>query len=280
MRPGVDFTHVVMTRFNMPTPGRESTIRSRPGWLAGRFELFERYCLPSIAAQTSRDFHWMVYFDEATPPEFRARIEACRAVFPFIAVFTGFFPGEGWPRSVAQVLGQPTPRLLTTRFDSDDALAVDHVARLQAAVALAAARPGTTRMSFNLTRGVVIEAGRVYAHDHPSNAFASWFEPWDADTRTCMSINHMRMAELGPIEQVGGPPAWLQVVHGGNVSNKVRGRRIAPGTIRGRFPAVVLGDLPDPSATGIALENLLLTPLRDGRDALVSRLRGHGRPVR
>ena len=84
MRRGVDFTHVIMTRFNMPTPGRESHIRSRPGWLAGRFELFERYCLPSIAAQTTRDFHWVVYFDVETPPEFRARIEACRAVFPFV----------------------------------------------------------------------------------------------------------------------------------------------------------------------------------------------------
>jgi hypothetical protein len=184
MRRGVDFTHVIMTRFNMPTPGKESLIRSRPGWLAGRFELFERYCLPSIAAQTTRDFHWVVYFDVETPPEFRERIEACRAVFPFVPYFTEFFQAEGWPRSRRELLGQPTPWLLTTRFDSDDALAVDHAARLQ--VAVEAAAP-TTRTSFNLIHGVVIEDGRVYAHAHPSNAFASWFEPWDAAARTCMS---------------------------------------------------------------------------------------------
>ena len=194
MRRGVDFTHVIMTRFNMPTPGRESQIRSRPGWLAGRFELFERYCLPSIAAQTTRDFHWVVYFDVETPPEFRARIEACRAVFPFVPYFTEFFPAEGWPRSLGELFGQPTPWLLTTRFDSDDALAVDHVARLRAAVEAAAP---TARTSFNLTHGVVIEDGRVYAHAHPSNAFASWLEPGDGSARTCMSINHMRMAEHG-----------------------------------------------------------------------------------
>jgi hypothetical protein len=276
MRRGVDFTHVIMTRFNMPTPGRESQIRSRPGWLAGRFELFERYCLPSIAAQTTRGFHWVVYFDEATPPEFRARIEACRAVFPFEPCFTQFFPAEGWPRSLGEILGQPTPWLLTTRFDSDDALAVDHVARLQAAVEAAAP---TARTSFNLTHGVVIEDGRVYAHAHPSNAFASWLEPWDGSARTCMSINHMRMAEQGPILQVGGPAAWLQVVHGGNVSNKVRGRRVGPEAVRGRFPPEVPGRLRESSATGIALENLLLTPLREARDAAVARLRGQGAAV-
>lgn len=276
MTPGVDFTHVVMTRFNMPTPGRESQIRNRPGWLEGRFDLFERYCLPSIAAQTAprEAFHWMVFFDVETPQVFRDRIERCREVFPFRPYFTEFFQAEGWPRSVRETLAPATPWLLTTRFDSDDALSVDHVARLQAAVAAAAP---TERVSFNLTEGVIVENGRVYAHSHPCNAFASWFEPWDAAARTCMSINHMRMAEVGPIRQVAGPAAWLQVVHGGNVSNKVRGRRVGPEAVRGRFPPAVLGPLQPVSAPAMALENLVLTPLRSARDALVARLRGQGR---
>ena len=106
---------------------------------------------------------------------------------------------------------------------------------------------------------MVIEDGRVYAHAHPSNAFASWLEPWYDAARTCMSINHMRMAEHGPVLQVGGPAAWLQVVHGGNVSNKVRGRRVGPEAVRDRFPPEVPGRLRASSATGIALENLPLT---------------------
>lgn len=277
MKPGVDFTHAVMTRFNMPTPGRESQIRNRPGWLAGRFDLFERHCLPSIAAQTSRDFHWVIYFDVETPQEFRDRIERCRQVFPFTPYFTEFFPGEGWPRSLRETLGQTTPWLLTTRFDSDDALSMDHVARLQAAVSRE--RP-TGRVSFNLTEGIVIGDGRVYAHSHPCNAFASWFEPWDDQARTCMSINHMRMAEFGPILQVDGPAAWLQVVHGGNVSNKVRGRRVGAEALRGRFPEGVAGELKPTSVPEMALENLVLTPLRSARDGLVARMRGQGRTAR
>jgi hypothetical protein len=279
--PGRDFTHVVMTRFNLATPNRESQIRLRPGWLEGRGELFERYCLPSIAAQTAnraaanggtRPFHWMIFFDVETPPAFRERIEGWRRVFPFVPYFTPLFEAEGWPRSLRETFGgTPTPWLLTTRFDSDDALGIDHVERLHAALAPRAPE----RASWNLTHGFVLADGRVYAHEHRSNAFASWLEPWDGAARTCMSINHMKMAEHGPVHQVGGPAAWLQVVHGGNVSNKVRGRRVTGAVARGRFPDAVLGPLRQDSAATIALENLVLTPLREARDGAIALLRGH-----
>jgi hypothetical protein len=70
------------------------------------------------------------------------------------------------------------------------------------------------------------------------------------------------------------------VVHGGNVSNKVRGRRVGPEVLAGRFPPEVPGRLRSNSATGIALENLLLTPLRGARDAAVARLRGQRAALR
>ena len=87
MQVGVDFTHAIMTRFNVARPKRSDPIRLDPEWLAGRFDLFEKYCLPSVAAQTARDFHWLVYFDAATPEPLRARIEACRRIFPFVPCF-------------------------------------------------------------------------------------------------------------------------------------------------------------------------------------------------
>lgn len=272
--PGVAFTHVIQTRFNMPSPGRESQIRNRPGWLAGRFDLFERYCLPSIAAQTERDFHWVIYLDVATPPEFRDRIEACRRIMPFTPFYTDYFDAPGWPRSLESLFPERTPWLLTSRLDSDDALAVDYVARLRAAVA--AAQP-TAACAFNVTEGIVIHAGRVYAHRHRSNAFASWFEPWDGSARTAMAIKHMELSKVGPILQVAGPAGWLQVIHDSNVSNKVRGRRVAPSILDGRFPKAVVGPLRPAGRTEIALENLVLTPLRSNRDALINHLRGYGR---
>ena len=98
MQVGTDFVHVILTRFNLATPGRESALRNQPGWLAGRFELFERYCLPTLAAQSASParFRWIVYFDDGTPEPFRARIEACRRVADFHPFFTPMFPGEQW----------------------------------------------------------------------------------------------------------------------------------------------------------------------------------------
>ena len=60
------------------------------------------------------------------------------------------------------------------------------------------------------------------------------------------------------------------MVHGGNVSNKVRGRRVPPAEAAGRFPAAALADLRPASGLEIALENLLLTPIRSARDTAVS----------
>src|SRR6056297_2423472 len=119
-------THVIMTRFNLATPGREAAMRNDPGWLADRFELFEDYCLPSVAAQTERGFYWILYFDENTPPEYKERITALRDVFPFHAYYTGLFPSEGWPRSVSETVSVETPFLLTSRLDNDDALSTEY----------------------------------------------------------------------------------------------------------------------------------------------------------
>ncbi len=243
MQAGTDFVHVILTRFNLATPGRESAIRNQPGWLAGRFELFERYCLPTLAAQkgvSAGGFRWIVYFDDGTPEPFRARIEACRRVADFHPFFTPIFPGEQWGISARAVLaaeGRAAPWLLSTRLDNDDGLAVDFVGRVQAAVAAAPPR----RAAFNLTNGYVFDGRRAYAHAHPSNAFASLLEPWET-ARTVSDVQHMDLAAAGPVVQVGGPGGWLQVVHGGNVSNKNprppgaagRARRPLPGLDRAR----------------------------------------------
>ena len=105
---------------------------------------------------------------------------------------------------------------------------------MQAAVAAAEPR----RAAFNLTNGYVFDGRRAYAHAHPSNAFASLLEPWDT-ARTVSDVQHMDLAAAGPVVQVDGPGGWLQVVHGGNVSNKIRGRRVPPAELAGRFPASI-----------------------------------------
>ena len=76
------------------------------------------------------------------------------------------------------------------------------------------------------------------------------------------------MAVSGPLVQVPGPGGWLQVVHGGNVSNKVRGQRVSPEALASRFHAGALGGLDPASALTLAADRLVLSPVRAGRDRL------------
>ncbi len=259
------FAHVVMTRFNLATPGREARLRNQPGWLADRFALFERVCLPSVAAQTSRAFAWMVYFDHETPAEFRERIAACQTLFPFHAYFTGLFPASGWPRSIRETLAPEAPLLLTTGLDNDDAIAADFVERIQAAVAANGARIG----SYNFRNGFVAGAGRLYALRHPANPFFSRLEAWaDGEPKTALGTIHTEIARHGPVVQIDGSAAWVQVVHGANVSNKLRGRLTDPALLADRFPAAVADGIRAPSRGAVLLDRLVLAPVRRLRDRI------------
>lgn len=263
------FAHYFMTRFNMATPGREFAIRTQPGWLDYRFDLFERFCAPSLAAQTDGNFRWIIYFDEATPAPHRDRIETLRKKFGFHPFYTGLFAAEGWTRSLRETFAPGTDRVLTTRLDSDDALAEDFVARLHAAVAAAGERPG----GYNFTEGLIRRADALYAIRHPSNAFFSWLSPNGPELRTAPSIHHMTIASEGPVVQIGGDPVWMQIVHESNVSNRVRGRRVSPARAGRRFHGAAVAGLADPPAAAIALDNMFVAPLRLARDRLIETLR-------
>lgn len=263
--------HVILTRFNLATPGREESIRNRPGWLSRRFELFETHCLPSIQAQKCQDFTWIIYFDKDTPPDFKERIEQLRSQYPFEAFYTGLFPSDGWHNSVKQVLEARaiTPQwLLTTRLDNDDALANDYTSRVK----IAARHGGLEAKALNFKFGCIISGQRVYKITHESNAFFSLLEPYDSDFVTAPAIQHMQLADHARVEQIEGDAGWLQIVHGENVSNKVRGLRISPGSVQDVFCDETLRLLPAPNAAVAGLENSILFPLRTLRDNLFTRL--------
>lgn len=260
-------THVIQTRFNLATPGREDAIRNRPGWLEERFAMFEDICLPSIAAQTCKDFIWIIYFDKDTPQVFKDRIEGLRQIVPFIPYYTGLFAAEGWNRSIGEVVQARTPLLLTTRLDNDDALANDYIARAQS---VAQQNANRTPLCINFAHGFIRSGPAIYDVHHPSNAFFSRLCAWDDDMRTAMSILHMTIADHGAVVQVEQPGAWLQVVHGGNVSNKVRGRRVPTHRVDGLFAREPLAGLKSVATFQLGAENLLIGPLRDARDWLLS----------
>ncbi|RYB94907.1 hypothetical protein EUA93_11440 [Nocardioides oleivorans] len=251
--------HVLLTRFNLPTGGVEGLVRAREGWLRERIDLFERYCAPSVAAQQGAKVTWIVYLDPASPAwllERMAPYAASGLLHPVLREHVGV---PELREDIAAAVPEPGEALLTTNLDNDDGIAVDFCARLQAA----ASATTHTRAALYVTRGLVLSDDGLFQLDDRHNAFCSVREGWDEPV-TSWSEYHNELPRVMPTIELDGSPSWLQVVHGGNVSNRVRGRLVAPSAHRSRF-AVPL-EVREPSARELLVDRAVTSPLRRVRD--------------
>ncbi len=252
--------HFILTRFNVASPGREAPIRNSPGWLSRRFDLFEDYCLPSMAAQTVKDFRWLIYFDEQTPANFRDRITQAQTAVAFDAIFVGPFHAGLAAVDVTARLHGDKGRLVTTRLDNDDAVSNDFLMQVQAA---AAGLPDGTIINFR--KGIALSKGRLFVADDDSNPFTSMVEQ-AAGAKTIWAAPHTQLKTQFALEQVTIEPCWLQVVHGENVANRIKGRQLSSHDVLGRF---TLGDrvaVRPTTALELAVDRLVMFPLRQLRE--------------
>lgn len=248
--------HVVLTRFNLPSKGAESYVRAKEGWLTERVELFEAYCLPSVLGQTDGRSKWIIYFDPESPRWLLDRIKGHGSAYT--PVFRAEVSREELRADIAGLFDVTGDELLTTNLDNDDGLAADFVARL-----CAQPRP-PTRTAYYLSNGLIKSPAGLYGHRDPHNAFVSVRESWD-EPITCWGHWHNRMHEHLPVVGIGGAPGWLQVVHGGNVSNRTRGRLVSPVPHRNLFGGL-LDDVPEPDGRTLARDRFVAHPIRVGRD--------------
>ncbi len=258
MIPSID--HIILTRFNLPSAGVESLIRAQDGWLRQRQELFEKYCLPSIQQQTCKDFTWVIYFDPHSPQWLKERIMQINQEEWFIPVFRESVSPKELLDDLRATGAGSREILLTTNLDNDDGLSLDFVQRVQDAVV------GRNTTALYIGRGLIQHEQRLYLRDDPVNAFCSVAAPWD-DPKTCWLDWHNKLAEHMPIVNIPGKPGWLQVIHGSNVSNRVRGRRVGPEKYSRDFASGVQEAIA-PRGWEWAEEQFLLRPSRALKEAV------------
>jgi hypothetical protein len=251
-------SHALLTRFNLPTPGPESLVRAQDGWLRARWELFTRFTVPSVLAQTERNFQWIIYFDTESPQWLLDEIANHRERGIYTALFRASVGSTELIEDVRSVVPAASARLLTTNLDNDDGLAKNFVARLQS---IDSAAPQT---AIYLVKGLIRAGHRIYLRSDRNNAFCSVLEDWD-EPATCWRDWHILLGRHMPVIEVGGEPAWLQVVHGTNVSNRVHGRLATPERFRERFPGL-LDDVASPTRAQLLADNLIFAPARMARD--------------
>ncbi|MGE3314272.1 MAG: glycosyltransferase [Planctomycetaceae bacterium] len=259
--PERPFQHFLLTRFNVRVPWMN---RPAPGpeWLAHRFDLFERFCLPSVEAQSNTDFLWLVFFDSRTPAEFRERISSYRKLPQFRAVFLDEFDLQLVRDAMRQHSGSDSRSVLTSRLDNDDALARSYIAKVQE-VAYSITEP---KAFISIRLGYTCDHGRAYCSEYVPNAFFSLLEPFE-EMSTGYAYNHHDIAKHAPVRVIDGYRGWMQVVHDANHANvgPSCAFRVRRSTLRNEFPpALAEGSEP---AVGLLANNARFIVRRFVRDS-------------
>lgn len=214
------FKHFILTRFNLAyseehlKKDKLSKPVCGPDWMCHRFDLFERFCLPSVQNQSCQNFEWLVFFSEQTSLEDRKRIEVCQDKFPrFVPIFIGL---RGLVEAVRQRAGS-TPYLITTRLDNDDALRRDAVAVTQAAFR----EQSFEFLNFQKGYKYDLKTGLFHLHQDELGHFMTLIEKKQGNFKTVFVASHREVGKHGSIRQLAGGRYWAEVIHDRNLVNDI-----------------------------------------------------------
>ena len=231
--------HLIETRFSV-SMGRASAFHSR-AWLEERIDLLRRFCLPSVAGQTCDEFTWLVLCDESTDAEALAELRGhAHDLPPMLIVSVG--SDRTRQAAVQSAVEEDVDVLITTRLDSDDALAKQYVEAVHAYAGLfhCSAHP---RLLVNFPRGyrLDVRTDKLYHGHMPNSPFHSLLErPRQAPPETVLASGHAGLHRRFFTHQDESIAAWLIAVHGGNVVNRIPwGAREAP--LEGPLSSFALG---------------------------------------
>lgn len=233
--------HYILTRFNIRLWRADKHLQPTLGdeWLESRFQLFEQYCLPSVAAQSEKNFTWIVLFDRQTPQSFKDRFtnywEQCHQLRPiFVRSDAGHMFRVVFRQVIAQDIqklrdeGQVVDKVITTYLDNDDAICTDYVERVQQA---AQGLGDRTYISFFYGLQYFTDlniATRVRYKENHFNSFVEVPGP-DNEVLTTYCCSHALIFKQKHFAvhciKTSNAPAWIEVVHPRNAMNDILLRR-------------------------------------------------------
>jgi len=233
------YQHFVITRFNLTGQHHQMSAEEWKHWNQHRFELFHRFCLPSMISQEGAAFIWLIYFDHQTPEGFLQDIDKLNE-HPIIR--TRMVSGidafiSNYIQDIIGLIPKSARWVITTRMDNDDILRKDAIYCIQSHFKT------QDNLTINLSSGYTfnlenhlmthyyylkspfisvvedthkMELQGVYARRH-----TQW-EPGRAgrffpELKSCITKKRNKVYILDK-------PYWIQIIHGKNISNDpVRG---------------------------------------------------------
>lgn len=216
----VKFTHYLVTRFNVRLHGNGPEF-IRPdakgtNWEEERMPLFTRYCAPSIAGQTSKDFTWLIYTDTETPDALLQKItSAIPALVNYLIV-----PVEGFDAMLVDLKTKcaqaSTPYIITSRLDNDDAVSKNYIETIQAHF------EPRHNVVINLLGGVNYNTRKnIFSHHRYSlrNSFCSLVEERrEGSMITVIGFNHLHPPPASTTKNIPIPFAFWMNLHDHNAA--------------------------------------------------------------
>lgn len=127
------YCHFILTRFNLHLytikyKDKNNQEINPESWLLNRFQLFETYCLPSIANQTNKNFKWIVLYDKKTPKKWFDKIESYKDI---CSNYEFKFYNGSLSCLTEDCINKKYTHIVTTRLDNDDCLAAATIEYIQ-----------------------------------------------------------------------------------------------------------------------------------------------------
>ncbi len=212
---------ILLTRFNL-TVDLDYTWNLDHDYLEKRFDLFEKYCLPSVKNQTSKDFKWLIYFDEKTDEKFKRRAERWKEEFSNIELL--FLPPLIpciFPPTIEKYLDE-SENILTVRCDNDDAIEASYIENLQK-------RASDIK---NIGKGVILDVPCGLQYFLKTQSIYKLHVPYfhfiallttRANFSTVLDYDHTKIKAVFPASTINtSKPMWCEIVNGTNIVNDFR----------------------------------------------------------
>ena len=236
------YAHFLITHFNLPkwSKDKHNVSTQTEEWLEHRFGLFQRYCLPSVASQTSKDFTWILLFYNKTPEKYKnlnRKFENQYSWYKpcYLNDEESSHMVEYINKFITGYIEPDTEFIITTRLDNDDSIAVDFMEDVEN---FAKKRGATENYAIDPIHGIEYYPKYNLSKNHSYNRthFSSYVEPISQHIRNIYGSGVHGRADVNyTIYQINKEAMWMEVIHEKNVCNDFCLGALEP--LYKRFPA-------------------------------------------
>jgi hypothetical protein len=207
-----------MTRFAIPFKEDDEFYDQGREWIDKRFELFEKYTLPSVQAQTCKDFDWALVvnmeFPHWTDADWMRLVSYGYKVWCLNTVWDRECVGAEFDYGLCIKSRSDEDWYITSRLDSDDVLLPNYIEGIQSKFT-------EEKQWIGFDNGLVydVDTDTTYSRTYKNSPFVSLVEHRDTVKGVYQLPHTAATKEFNYVSVDTDEPGWMQVIHGSNVKN-------------------------------------------------------------